>query len=50
MLGEEVEACEFVLPHGGKNFGILFKGGFHPIWHEYEWAYNPAWESWFGGW
>ena len=42
-------ACEFVLPHGGDNFGILFAGGFHGIWHEYEWEYNPGWESWFGG-
>ena len=47
---EDVDACEFYLPHGGSNFGMLFQGGFHAIWHEYEWVYNPAWESWFGDW
>lgn len=48
LLFDEVGACEFFLPHGGPNFGILFEGGFHPIWHEYEWEYNPGWNSWFG--
>jgi hypothetical protein len=39
-------ACEFYLPHDGENFGILFTGGFHPIWYEYEWVYNATWKSW----
>lgn len=47
---EGVYACEFYLPHGGDNFGLLFAGGFHAIWHEYEWEYNSGWESWFGDW
>jgi hypothetical protein len=47
---EDVGACEFYLPHGGDNFGMLFAGGFHAVWHEYEWEYNPGWESWFGDW
>ena len=46
---DDVSACEFHLPHGGDNFGILFGGGFHAIWHEHEWEYNPEWDSWFGG-
>ena len=46
----DVGACEFYLPHAGDNFGILFAGGFHSIWYEYEWVYNPTWNSWFGGW
>ena len=46
---EDVGACEFYMPHGGDNFGILLSGGFHPIWHETEWEYNPQWNSWFGG-
>ena len=44
-----IGACEFYLPHGGDNFGILFTGGFHAIWHEHEWVYNPQWSGWFGG-
>ena len=47
---EDVFACEFLLPHGGDNFGILFAGGFHAVWHELEWDYNPGWNSFFGGW
>lgn len=47
---DDVGACEFYLPHGGDNFAILFGGGFHAIWYEYEWEYAPAWDSWFGGW
>ena len=47
---EGVNACEVYMPHGGSNFGLLFQGGFHAIWYEYEWVYNPAWESWFGDW
>lgn len=47
---DEVGACEFYLPHGGDNFGMLFAGGFHAVWYEYEWEYNPEWNSWFGGW
>ena len=43
-------ACEFYLPHSGENFGLLFYGGFHPIWYEFEWEYAPAWESVFGQW
>ena len=49
-LVDEVVACEFLLPHGGHNFSVLFQGGFHPIWYEYEWEYNPARNSWFGDW
>jgi len=45
---EDVDACEFYLPHGGENFGILFRGGFHAIWHEFEWVYNP--KSEYGTW
>ena len=47
---EDIGACEFYLPHGGNNFGILFGGGFQPVWHEHEWEYSPQWNSWFGGW
>ena len=47
--GYDGGACEFFLPHGGDNFGLLFGGGFHPVWHEHEWEYNPQWNSWFGG-
>jgi len=47
---DDVDACEFHMPHGGPNFGVLFQGGFHAIWYEYEWEYAPAWDSWFGGW
>lgn len=39
---EGVIACEFLIPHGAENkFGILFQGGFHAIWYEHEWEYNP---------
>ena len=40
-MQEDVGACEFYMPHGGDNFGVLFSGGFHAIWHEHEWEYNP---------
>lgn len=46
---DEVYACEFYIPHGGDNFSLLFSGGFHAIWYEYEWEYNSSWNSWFGG-
>ena len=47
---DDVYACEFYLPHGGDKFGLLFAGGFHAVWHELEWDYNPGWNSIFGGW
>ena len=50
MWFDDVDACEFYLPHGGPNFGVLFQGGFHALWYEYEWEYAPAYDSWFGGW
>jgi len=50
MWFDDVDACEFYLPHGGDNFGILFTGGFHAVWYEYEWEYAPTWDSWFGDW
>lgn len=43
-------ACEFYLPHGGDNFGILFATGSLYITHDVEWVYNPGVESFFGGW
>jgi len=48
---DDVDACEFYIPHNGENFGVLFQGGFHPVWYEYEWVYNPSsYTSWFGDW
>ena len=40
---EKIGACEFYLPHGGDNFAVLFEGGYHSVWYEYEWDYNPEW-------
>ena len=49
-ISEDAIFCEFYLPHGGDNFGILFQGGFHPIWYEFEWVHNPEYKSLFGDW
>lgn len=44
-FGDGIIACEFELKAGGENFGILFKGGFHPIYYTLKWVNNasPSW-------
>ena len=37
----EVDACEFHLTKDSRDLGLLFKGGYHPIWYEYEWKFKP---------
>ena len=40
---ENTIACEFVLNSRGENFGILFEGGFTPVFYTTEWVRASAW-------
>ena len=38
-----MDACEFYLPKDSRDVAVLFKGGYHPIWYEYEWKFASEW-------
>ena len=49
-LAESVITCQYLLKARGNNFGILFQGGFTPIFYTVEWvrsaAYVPSFSWW----
>ena len=47
----DVQACEFNIKARTRNFGILFAGGFSPVFYVTEWqedalSWQPAWDWW----
>lgn len=48
---EETIACEFEIPAYNANFGILFKGGFNPVFYYTDWVKNDSsWINTFNWW
>ena len=49
-LGPEITQCEFELKARGSKFGMLFSGGFMPIFYEVDWklaeTYVPVFNWW----
>ena len=43
-------ACEFKLKAGGDNFGMLFSGGFIPVFYTVEWKLAENWAPAFNWW
>lgn len=43
-------ACEFELPPFSANLGILFKGGFNPVFYTTEWVGEETWVNSFNWW
>ena len=41
----EMDACEFHLTSDQEDLGVLFKGGYHPIYFEHEWQLRPQWSK-----
>ena len=41
MWTVEMDACEFYLSNENRDVGILFRGGYHPIYFEHEWHLKP---------
>jgi len=48
--GEGVFACEYKLPARGEPLGILFQGGFRPIFYTTEWTVASSWIPAFSWW
>lgn len=46
-LFEGTMACEFELPPYNANFGVLFKGGFNPVFFSFEWVVEDSWKNMF---
>ena len=34
-----LDQCEFEILPGAQNFALFIKGGFRPVWFEYEWVF-----------
>ena len=49
-LGDGMNVCEFEMPAGSDNFGILFSGGFQPIYYVVDWRVSmnrsPSFDYW----
>ena len=48
--GAGVYACEYDLPANGQPLGILFKGGFRPIYYTTQWTLAQSWVPAFSWW
>ena len=48
--GKDVYACEYVLHARGDPLGILFKGGFRPVFYTHEWTVTEKWVPAFNWW
>ena len=48
--GEGVFACEYLLTSQGEPLGILFQGGYKPIFYTSEWIVADNWVSAFSWW
>jgi len=42
-MGEGIYACEYQLIAGGTPLGILFQGGFQPIYYTTQWTKTANW-------
>lgn len=49
-FNEGVVACEFDLPARGNKFGMLFSGGFIPVFYTVEWRLAENWVPAFNWW
>ena len=42
-LDDDTTICEYKLISGGSNFGMLFTGGFKPVFYALDWNLTTVW-------